>query len=193
MSRNHFAPGSYWRQQYPATGERVLTPKTGTSTLRTAGVLAPISTVIGHKPTLWIPSLGYQRPTMQQASRSIELEEHHGSSTNGGETNNEGILEDKMLIPGVLAWVEQGTRALLRGVKVVRSEPLPTMFQRNDMINLRAIERHVLEEQAVCAPLSRSLKHEVPQRRKDCGKRHGREARAYAFALSRIMRCSSCS
>jgi hypothetical protein len=56
--------------------------------------------------TLWILSLGYQYPTMQQASWSIELEEYYGSPTNWGETNNDGVLKDEMLTPDVLAWVE---------------------------------------------------------------------------------------
>jgi hypothetical protein len=54
---------------------------------------------------------------VQQASWSIEFEEHHGSPTNGGETNNEGIREDKMLIPGVLTWVEQGHKSATERIK----------------------------------------------------------------------------
>lgn len=54
---------------------------------------------------------------MQQTRWSIELEEYHGSPTNGGETNNEGIFEDKMLMPDVLTWVEQGHKSVTEGVK----------------------------------------------------------------------------
>jgi hypothetical protein len=121
---------------------------------------------------------------MQQAIWSIELEEHHGSPTNGGETNNEGILVDKMLLPGVLSWVKQEHKSATERIKsceirafctVARqtgrcqivSLRLPTMFQRNDMINFMAIDRNVLGDQAVLTPLSRSIKHEVPQRRRD--------------------------
>ena len=53
------------------------------------------------------------------------------------------------------------------GRRQIVSPRLPTMFQRNDMINLMAIDRNVLRDQAVFAPLSRSLKHEVPQRSRD--------------------------
>jgi hypothetical protein len=41
---------------------------------------------------------------------------------------------------------------------------LSAMFQRNDMINLMAIDRSILMDQAVLAPPSRSLEHEVSQR-----------------------------
>jgi hypothetical protein len=121
---------------------------------------------------------------MQQASWSIELEKHYSSPTYWGETNNEGILKDKMLIPGVLAWVEQGHKSATKRIKsreirafctVARqtgrcqivSLRLPTMLQRNDMINFMAIDRNVLRDQAVLTSLARSLKHEAPQRRRD--------------------------
>jgi hypothetical protein len=121
---------------------------------------------------------------MQQASWSIELEEYYGSPTNWGEPNNNGVLKDEMLTPDVLAWVEQGHKSVTEGVKgreigafrtVARqtghcqivSLRLPTMFQSNNMINLMAIDRNFLVDQAVLTPLSRSLKHEVPQRRRD--------------------------
>jgi hypothetical protein len=111
--------------------------------------------------TLWILSLGYQYPTMQQASWSIELEEYYSSSTAWGETNNDGVLTDEMLTPDVLARVEQGHKSVTAGVKgreigafrtVARqtghrqivSLRLPAMLQRNDMINLMAIDRNVL-------------------------------------------------
>jgi len=137
-----------------------------------------------HMLTLWILSLGYQYPTRQQASWCIELEEYYGSPTSWGETNNDGILKEEMLTPGVLTWVEQGHKSVAEEVKgrqigafrtVARqtghrqivSLRLPAMFQRNDMINLMAIDRNVLVDQAVLTPLSRSLKHKVPQRRRD--------------------------
>ena len=89
-----------------------------------------------------------------------------------------------MRTPGVLAWVEQGYKSIAEGVKgrqirafrtvawqtghrQIVSLRLPTVFQRNDMINLMAIDRNVLVDQAVLTPLSRSLKHKVPQRRRD--------------------------
>jgi hypothetical protein len=64
------------------------------------------------------------------------------------------------------------------GDRQIVSLCLPAMFQRNDMINLMAVNGHVLVDKAVLAPLSRSLKHEVSQHRRTCGKRHCREARA---------------
>ena len=87
---------------------------------------------------------------MQQTRWSIELEEYHGSPTNGGETNNEGIREDKMLMPDVLTWVEQGHKSVTEGVKArqigafrtvarhtgrrqIISLRLPAMFQRNNV------------------------------------------------------------
>jgi hypothetical protein len=131
-----------------------------------------------HQPTLCVSSLGYQHPTMQQASWSIELEEHHGSPTNWGESNNAGVLKNKMRTPGVLAWVEQGHKSVAEGVKgrqirafrtvawqtghrQIVSLRLPAMFQRNDMINFMTIDGNVLVHKAVLAPLSRPLKHEV--------------------------------
>jgi hypothetical protein len=134
--------------------------------------------------TLWILSLDYQCLTIEQASWSIELEEYHSSPTNKGETNNDSVFKDEMLTPAHLAWVEQGHKSVTEGVKggeigafrtVARqtghcqivSLRWPTMFQSNNMINLMAIDRNVLVDQAVLTPLSRSLKHEVPQRRRD--------------------------
>src|SRR5215510_8835948 len=134
--------------------------------------------------TLWILSLGYQYPTMQQASWSIELEEYYGSLTNWSETNNDGVLKDAMLTPDVLAWAEQAHKSVTEEVKgreigafrtfarqtghcQIVSLRLPNMFQRNDMINLMAIDRSVLVDQAVLTSLSCPFKHEIPQRRKD--------------------------
>ena len=67
--------------------------------------------------TLWILSLGYQYPTMQQASWNIELEEYYGSAANWGKPNNDGVLKDEMLAPDVLARVEQGHKSVTDGVK----------------------------------------------------------------------------
>ena len=89
-----------------------------------------------------------------------------------------------MLTPGVPAWVEQGHKSVTEGIKgreigafrtVVRqtghrqivSLRLPAMFQRNDMINFMAIDRHVLVDQTVLTPLSRPLKYEVSQRQRN--------------------------
>jgi hypothetical protein len=58
-----------------ATGERVITTKRDTLTLSTVPIFDPTPTAIVHRFTLWVLSLGYQYPTMQQASWSIELEE----------------------------------------------------------------------------------------------------------------------
>jgi hypothetical protein len=84
----------------------------------------------------------------------------------------------------VLAWVEQGHKSVAEGVKgrqigafrtvawqtghrQIVSLRLPAMFQRNDMINLMAIDRNILMDQAVLASLSRSREHEVTQRSGD--------------------------
>ena len=56
--------------------------------------------------------LGLATPDDATGEWGIEFEEHHSSSTNWGETNNNGVLEAKMLTPGVLAWVEQGHNSL---------------------------------------------------------------------------------
>ena len=147
-------------------------------------IFDPIPAVIVHKLTLWVPSLDYQYSTMQQASWRIEFEEYYGSPTYWGETNNDGVLKEEMLTPDVLAWVEQGHNSVAEGVKgreigafrtVARqtghrqivSLRLPAMFQRNDMINLMAIDRNVLVDRAVLAPLSCPFKHKIPQRRRD--------------------------
>src|SRR5262245_53299583 len=104
--------------------------------------------------TLWILSLGYQYPTMQKARWSIELEEYYGSPTNWGETNDDGILKEEMLSPGVLTWVDRGTIVLLRegkgrqigafrtvtrqtGRRQIVSLRLPAMFQRIFPPNLK--------------------------------------------------------
>ena len=114
----------------------------------------------------------------------MELEKHHGRPTNWGETNNHVLLEDKMLTPSVLAWMEQGYKSVTEGVKgceigafrtVARqtghrqivSLRQPAMFQRNDMVNLMTIDGNVMVDKAVLAPLLRPPKHEVSQRRRD--------------------------
>jgi hypothetical protein len=126
---------------------------------------------------------------MRQASWGIELEEDHSGSTDWSETDNGGIIEDKMLTPGVLAWVEQGYNGVPEGVegreigafitiarqtghRQIVSLCLPAMFQRNDMVNLMAIDGNVLVNEAVLAPSSRPLKHQLPKRGKDGGDSH---------------------
>src|SRR5690349_8972576 len=85
--------------------------------LSTVYIFDPIPTVIVHTLILWVLSLDYQCPTMQQASWSIELEEYYGSPTNWSETNNDGVLKDEMLTPDVLAWVEQEHKSVTERVK----------------------------------------------------------------------------
>jgi hypothetical protein len=54
---------------------------------------------------------------MRQASWGIELEEDHSGSTDWREIDNDGVIEGKMLTPGVLAWVEPGYNGVAGGVE----------------------------------------------------------------------------
>src|SRR5262245_56236663 len=83
-------------------------------------------------------SLDYQYPTMQQASWSIELEEYYGSPTNWGETNDDGVLKEEMLTPGVLTWVEQGHKSVTEGVKGRQMEPFERLHGKQATARLSA-------------------------------------------------------